>query len=147
MGHHVSSQYKSALIYSRDNQIGLCLKIHIMLEKIRQETFQPDNDRVQRLLQLTTDRAREMQEEESDNSSSSSDASGVASLDGEHEELMPSTFKRLATSDIDRDHVSSISSRRSFVWSWWININFGVAEVLHHRSAEPPGKISAMREL
>lgn len=51
LGHHVSSQYKSALIYSRDNQIGLCSKIHIMLEKIRQETFQPDNSRVQRLLQ------------------------------------------------------------------------------------------------
>ena len=104
LGHHVSSQYKSALIYSRDNQIGLCSKIHSMLEKIRQETFQPDNNRVQRLLQLTMDRAREMQEEDSDSSSSSSDASSVASSEGEHDGLMPSTFKRLATSDIDRDH-------------------------------------------
>ena len=121
-GHHVSSQYKSALIYSRDNQIGLCLKIRTMLEKIRQE-------------------------EGSDNSSSSSDASSVSSSDGEHEELMPSTFKRLATSDIDRDHCSINIKSKVILCSWWSNINLGAAELLHHRSAEPPGKISAMLKL
>ena len=30
LGHHVSAQYKSAMIYSRDNQISLCKKTHIV---------------------------------------------------------------------------------------------------------------------
>ena len=50
LGHHVSSHYKSALIYSRDNQIGLCKKIYEFLEKIKDGTFKPDGNRVQRLL-------------------------------------------------------------------------------------------------
>ena len=57
LGHHVSSHYKSALIYSRDNQIGLCKKIYDMMDKIKAGTFNPDGSRVQRLLQLTMARA------------------------------------------------------------------------------------------
>jgi hypothetical protein len=147
LGHHVSSQYKSALIYSRDNQIGLCSKIHSMLEKIRQETFQPDNNRVQRLLQLTMDRAREMQEEDSDSSSSSSDASSVASSEGEHDGLMPSTFKRLATSDIDRDHCFINIKSKVIHLELVDQHKFGAAEAPHHLSAKLPGKISAMPKL
>ena len=140
LGHHVSSQYKSALIYSRDNQIGLCKKIHIMLEKIREATFQPDSSRVQRLLQLTMECARENHDEESESSSSSTDASSVASSDGEHEEQAPATFRRLATSDINRDHCFINVRSKSFTWSWLINTNFGVAGALHHLFEKPPEK-------
>ena len=72
LGHHVSKQYKSALIYSRDNQIGLCRKVHDMLEKIKDGSFEPDKSRVHRLLQLTAERAREMDAEDDSDSSSES---------------------------------------------------------------------------
>ena len=105
LGHHVSSHYKSALIYSRDNQIGLCKKIYDMMDKIKAGTFNPDGSRVQRLLQLTMARAQELQsEDDSDTSSTSTDASSVASSEGEHREPEPSSFRRLDAADIDRDH-------------------------------------------
>ena len=105
LGHHVSSHYKSALIYSRDNQIGLCKKIYDMMDKIKAGTFNPDGSRVQRLLQLTMARAQELQsDDDSDTSSTSTDASSVASSEGEHREPEPSSFRRLDAADIDRDH-------------------------------------------
>ncbi|CAL1153270.1 unnamed protein product, partial [Cladocopium goreaui] len=105
LGHHVSSHYKSALIYSRDDQIGLCKKIHDMMDKIKAGTFNPDGSRVQRLLQLTMARAQELQsDDDSDTSSTSTDASSVASSEGEHREQEPSSFRRLDAADIDRDH-------------------------------------------
>eukprot|EP00435_Cladocopium_sp_Y103_P037612 s1851_g10.t1 len=104
LGHHVSLQHRSALIYSRDNQIGLCTKLHDMFEKLREGTFDPDGNRVQRLFQLTMDRAREMQSEEDDSSSTSSDASSVASSDGEHVNHQQSTaIRRLDACSLDRD--------------------------------------------
>ena len=85
LGHHVSAQYKSAMIYSRDNQISLCKKVNIMFSKIRDGTFDPDASRVSRLLQLAFDAALERQEDSEGDSSSSDDASSVASSDGEHD--------------------------------------------------------------
>lgn len=49
LGHHVSAQYRSAMIYSRDNQISLCKKVHDMFSKIREGSFDPDGTRVSRL--------------------------------------------------------------------------------------------------
>lgn len=105
LGHHVSAHFKSALIYSRDNQIGLCSKIYNMLASIKDGTLQPDSQRVQRLLQLTYNRAQEIHDEDgSSSSSSSSDASSVASSDGEHDAEEHTTFRRLDAAEINRDH-------------------------------------------
>ena len=105
LGHHVSAHHKSALIYSRDNQIGLCTKIHQMLSKIRDGSFRPDDRRVQRLLQLTMERAQELHsDDETSSTSSSTDASSVASSDGEHQGHETGAFRRLEASDINRDH-------------------------------------------
>ena len=57
LGHHVHPQYKSAMIYSRDNQIRLCTKLHFMFRKLREGTFNPDANRVSRLFELTQDLA------------------------------------------------------------------------------------------
>ena len=91
------------------------------------------------------DCASEMQGEESDNSSSP-DASSVAFSDGDLEELMPSTFKRLATSDTDRGHCF-ITIKSKVIHLELVDHKFWCGQVLHHRSAEPPGKISAMLKL
>ena len=100
----MSKQYKSALIYSRDNQIGLCRKVHDMLEKIKDGSFEPDKSRVHRLLQLTAERAREMDaEDDSDSSSESTDASSVAPSEGQHNDHERAPIKRLAASDINLD--------------------------------------------
>ena len=56
LGHHVSAQYRSSMIYSRDNQIGLCKKIQTMLDSIVDGYFNPDQPRVERLFHLTMDR-------------------------------------------------------------------------------------------
>ena len=105
LGHHVSIQHRSALIYSRDNQIALCTKIHQMLEKIRNGTFDPDGNRVQRLFQLTANRAMELHDDDSSSSPTSSDASSVATSDGEHGSFhQTSTFRRLNVDNIDRSH-------------------------------------------
>ena len=49
LGHHVHPQYKSAMIYSRDNQIRLCTKLYFMFRKLREGGFHPDRPRVERL--------------------------------------------------------------------------------------------------
>eukprot|EP00435_Cladocopium_sp_Y103_P059444 s379_g21.t1 len=102
LGHHVSSQYRSALIYSRDTQIGLCQKIQTMLDRLRSGAFHPDGRRVERLFHLTLDRARELEEESS--SSDSTDASSVASSDAEHAGHEPSSsFARLTADGLNRE--------------------------------------------
>ena len=104
LGHHVSAQYKSAMIYSRDNQISLCKKVNIMLSKIRDGTFDPDAARVSRLLQLAFDAALERQQESESDTSSSDDASSVASSDGEHDgDATRPAYRRLDAEDMDLD--------------------------------------------
>eukprot|EP00435_Cladocopium_sp_Y103_P016707 s1919_g4.t1 len=106
LGHHVSSHYKSAIIYSRDAQIGLCQKIQVMLENLRSGSFQPDGRRVERLFQLTLARATEIAEQDdSSSSSTSSDASSVASSDEEHgKQGASSSFARMSADSLNRDH-------------------------------------------
>ena len=105
LGHHVNAQYRSAMIYSRDNQIGLCKKIHLMFCRIRDGSFDPDATRVSRLFQLAFDTALERDGGSSDSSSSTSDdASSVASSNGEHAVLaQKTTFRRLDADDIEAD--------------------------------------------
>ncbi|CAL1158136.1 unnamed protein product [Cladocopium goreaui] len=105
LGHHVNAQYRSAMIYSRDNQIGLCKKIHLMFCRIRDGSFDPDATRVSRLFQLAFDTALERDGGSSDSSSSTSDdASSVASSNGEHAVLaQKTTFRRLDADDMEAD--------------------------------------------
>ena len=105
LGHHVSAQYRSAMIYSRDNQIGLCKKVHTMFSRIRDGSFDPDAARVNRLFQLAFETALEEQDDEGDRSSdSSSDASSIASSDGEHSSLVQRTsYRRLEATEIDEE--------------------------------------------
>ena len=112
LGHHVSAQYKSAMIYSRDNQISLCKKVHIMLSKIRDGTFDPDATRVSRLLQLAFDAALERQQESESDTSSSDDASSVASSDGEHDgDATRPSYRRLDAEDMDLDSCFNNNSK------------------------------------
>jgi len=105
LGHHVNAQYRSAMIYSRDNQIGLCKKVHTMFMRIRDGTFDPDATRVSRLFQLAFDTALERDGGSSDSSSiESDDASSVASSNGEHSSLeQKTTYRRLEADDIEAD--------------------------------------------
>ena len=105
LGHHVSAQYRSAMIYSRDNQIGLCKKVHMMFSKIRDGTFDPDASRVSRLFQLAFDTVLEQQDDVSDGGSdSSSDASSVASSDGEHSSVVQrASYRRLEAANLDEE--------------------------------------------
>ena len=104
LGHHVSTQYRSAMIYSRDNQISLCKKVHSMFSKIRDGTFDPDGTRVRRLFQLAFDTALEMEDDTAESSSDSEDVSSVASSGGEHRSLdQKSTYRRLEADNMEAD--------------------------------------------
>jgi hypothetical protein len=104
LGHHVSAQYRSAMIYSRDNQISLCKKVHDMFSKIREGSFDPDGTRVSRLFQLAFDTALEMEGDSAESSSDSEDVSSVASSGGEHRSLdQKSTYRRLEADDMEAD--------------------------------------------
>lgn len=105
LGHHVSAQYRSAMIYSRDNQIGLCRKIHQMFSRIRDGSFDPDAARNSRLFQLAFETALERDGDSSDSSTSESDdASSVASSNGEHAVVaQKTTFRRLDADDMEAD--------------------------------------------
>lgn len=104
LGQHVGAHYESALIYSRNNQIGLRTQIYDVLEKNKDGSFKPYGNRVQRLLQLTMDHARKVQAEDSDASSASSTgASIIATSDEEHAEPEHSIFRCLAATHLDRD--------------------------------------------
>ena len=69
LGHHVHSQYKSAMIYSRDNQIRLCTKLYFMFRKLREGGFHPDRPRVERLFELTQKLAMEQTADEASSQS------------------------------------------------------------------------------
>ena len=77
LGHHVPGQHKSALLYSRDTQIALCAKIHVMLQRMRDNSFNPDKPRAERLFELVGHAASEVEKpsetsQRSETSSSSS---------------------------------------------------------------------------
>ncbi|CAL1152867.1 unnamed protein product, partial [Cladocopium goreaui] len=103
LGHHVHAQYRSAMIYSRDNQIGLCKKLHDMFGKIRDGLFDPDATRVSRLFQLAYATMLENRGDESDSDATTdSDASSVASSDGEHNDIAQKPgYKRLDADDLE----------------------------------------------
>ena len=103
LGHHVSAQYRSAMIYSRDNQIHLCKKLYDMFAKIRDGTFDPDATRVSRLFQLAYATMLENTgDESSSDSSSTSDASSVASSEGEHNVVAQRpAYQRLETDEVE----------------------------------------------
>jgi len=103
LGHHVHAQYRSAMIYSRDNQIGLCKKLHEMFGKIRDGLFDPDATRVSRLFQLAYATMLESQGDDSDSDATTdSDASSVASSDGEHNDIAQKPgYKRLDADDLE----------------------------------------------
>ncbi|CAL1165498.1 unnamed protein product [Cladocopium goreaui] len=91
------------MIYSRDNQISLCKKLHDMFTKIRDGTFDPDATRVSRLFQLAYATMLESNgDESSSNSSSTSDASSVASSEGEHNVVAQRpAYQRLETDEVE----------------------------------------------
>ena len=72
LGHHVHPQYKSAMIYSRDNQIRLCTKLYFMFRKLREGGFHPDRPRVERLFELTQNLAVEQMASEASSQSGTS---------------------------------------------------------------------------
>ena len=86
LGHHVSTLNKSALIYSRDNQIALCVKIYKLLAKIESGSFHPDRSRAERLFELASQVERELETTEV---SGDSDSDSMAESDGGHEKFGP----------------------------------------------------------
>ena len=71
------------MIYSRDNQIALCVQLHRMLQRIRSGTFHFDRPRVTRLFELAAEIEREedppvVSSVQASDSSDSSDDSAVA---------------------------------------------------------------------
>ena len=115
LGHHVHAQYRSAMIYSRDNQIGLCKKLHDMFTRIRDGLFDPDATRVSRLFQLAYSTMLEDHgDDESGDSSADSDVSSVAHSDGEHDSVAQRpNFKRLEADDLEVE--SCVINRNSKV--------------------------------
>ena len=105
LGHHVHAQYRSAMIYSRDNQIGLRKKLHEMFNKIKDGLFDPDAARVSRLFQLAYATMLECQGADDDSGSEAeSDASSVASSGGEHDSVAQRpNYKRLEADDMEAD--------------------------------------------
>lgn len=90
LGHHVSKARKSSMIYSRDNQIALAVKVHNMLARMRVGQFNPDQPRAARLFELVATVAQGDQEpaeqSSSDSGAADSDDSTIessgAELDG-----------------------------------------------------------------
>ena len=95
------------LFFSRDNQIGLCKKLHDMFTRIQDGLFDPDATRVSRLFQLAYATMLENQgSDSSSDSSSTSDASSVASSDGEHDSIAQRpNYKRLEADDMEVEFV------------------------------------------
>ena len=112
LGRHVHAQYRSAMIYSRDNQIGLCKKLHDMFTRIRGGLFDPDAAHVDRLFQLAYSEMLDNEGyDESDDSSTESDVSSVADSKGEHNSVAQRPhFKRLEACDLE---VESCAINRS----------------------------------
>ena len=116
LGHHVSKAHRSAMIYSRDNQIALAVKVHNMLARMRAGLFQPDLPRVVRLFDLAAEIEREHDEchelADSESESAQSDDSCVASS-GDELDGSPKHLPRMNPMDIRSDmcvvhHISSI---------------------------------------
>ena len=98
LGHHVHPQYKSAMIYSRDNQIRLCTKLYFMFRKLREGGFHPDRPRVERLFELTQNLAVEqMASEATSQSGTSSDSDVAESNDEDSLRVLP----RLQSDDVE----------------------------------------------
>ena len=101
LGHHVHPQYKSAMIYSRDNQIRLCARLHFMFRKLRAHSFNPDANRVSRLFELTQDLAVQQDIDEALQGSETSSDSDVASSQSEKEvEMEQQVQPRLRSADV-----------------------------------------------
>ena len=68
LGHHFCAQCESAMMYSRDNQISLCEKIHCVFSYMRDGTFDLGGTGVRRCFQLAFETALERESLESDDS-------------------------------------------------------------------------------
>ena len=102
LGHHVHPQYKSAMIYSRDNQIRLCTKLYFMFRKLREERFHPDKPRVERLFELTQNLTVEQMASEASSQSGTSSDSDVASSHAESiDEDSLRVVPRLQSDDVE----------------------------------------------
>ena len=100
LGHHVSAQYKSAMVYSRDNQIRLCSKLHFLFRKIQNGLVHLDRPRVARLFELTQQTAVEQQLDDGQSHQTSSD-SDLASSCTESDTDEHHIRQRLRLEDID----------------------------------------------
>ena len=102
LGHHVHPQYKSAMIYSRDNQIRLCTKLHFMFRKLREGGFHPDRPR---LFELTQNVAMEQEADEASSQSGTSSDSDVASSHAESvDQDSLRVLPRLQSEDVEFHH-------------------------------------------
>ena len=105
LGHHVHPQYKSAMIYSRDNQIRLCTKLYFMFRKLREGGFHPDRPRVERLFELTQNVAMEQEADEASSQSGTSSDSDVASSHAESvDQDSLRVLPRLQSEDVESHH-------------------------------------------
>ena len=105
LGHHVHPQYKSAMIYSRDNQIRLCTKLYFMFRKLRGGGFHPDRPRVERLFELTQNVAMEQAADEASSQSGTSSDSDVASSHAESvDQDSLRVLPRLQSEDVESHH-------------------------------------------
>ena len=102
LGHHVHPQYKSAMIYSRDNQIRLCTKLYFMFRKLREGGFHPDRPRVERLFELTQNLAVDQMAREASSESGTSSDSDVASSHAEsNDDGSLRVLPRLQSDDVE----------------------------------------------
>eukprot|EP00438_Fugacium_kawagutii_P019703 Skav203545 [mRNA] locus=scaffold220:180774:182793:+ [translate_table: standard] len=87
LGHHVSKAHRSAMIYPRDNQIALSVKVRNMLVRMRAGQFNPDQPRAARLLELVAAVAQEghdpVEASSSDSGADDSDDTSIESSGAE----------------------------------------------------------------
>ena len=116
LGHHVSNAHTASMIYSRDNQIALCVKLHRMLQRIRSGTFPPDRPCVTRLFESAAEIKREEDPpvvssvQASDSSDSSDDSEVAESEEGEEpvHKMPRAEAASMAVEDCKAHKISSI---------------------------------------
>ena len=136
MGHHMSQAHKSSMIYSRDNQIALNVKVHNMLVRMKSGTFSPDQPRAARLFDLAAQVEREMdsggrRDDSSDIDSSDSDADSMADSG---DELLPKPREPMG-----RANASEIDPTRCWVHK--------LSSVIHVSKVSQEGKLGCGRAL
>ena len=113
LGHHMSKAHRSAMIYSRDNQIALAVKVHNMLARIRAGLFHPDYARVERLVELVSQSGKEP-ESPNDSSSGPDDESDASTIAESGDELRE-TARMKRADPWDVDHQKCVVHRLSSI--------------------------------